>query len=170
MTSRRGQGIARRVDCRQFRRGYPMPSPLPCGLNIRRRRNSISQNIQTNAVPRPTTTIKNINVNAGAVSMINIPYRANGVSANPISAGRCVLTEPKPCPGPAWRPRQLRTKRSLCVTSPVLRDLAPKPRRASTSDPHRSQVNSKTTSERWRGNFAHFCATVRRISSRGKCS
>ena len=35
---------------------------------------SISQNIQTNAVPKPTTTIKNINVNWGAVSMFNIPH------------------------------------------------------------------------------------------------
>jgi hypothetical protein len=46
---------------------------LRCGPNIRRR-DSISQNIQTNAAPRPTTTIKNINVNAGAVSMFNIPH------------------------------------------------------------------------------------------------
>jgi len=54
-----------------------MPSPLRCGLDIRRSLDivcSISQNIQTNAVPRPTTTIKKINVNAGAVSMFNIPH------------------------------------------------------------------------------------------------
>jgi hypothetical protein len=57
--------------------GYPTPSPLRCGLDIRRSLDivrSISQNIQTNAVPRPITTIKNINVNAGAVSMFNIPH------------------------------------------------------------------------------------------------
>jgi hypothetical protein len=34
----------------------------------------ISQNIQTNAVPRPTTTPRKTNVRAGAVSMVNIPY------------------------------------------------------------------------------------------------
>jgi hypothetical protein len=34
---------------------------------------SISQNIQTKAAPRQITTIKNSSVNAGAVSMFNIP-------------------------------------------------------------------------------------------------
>lgn len=54
-----------------------MPSLLRCGLDIRRSLDiacSISQNIQTKAAPRATTTIKNINVNAGAVSMFNIPH------------------------------------------------------------------------------------------------
>jgi len=60
-----------------------MPSPV--GLNIRRRRDSISQNIQTSAVPRLTTTIKNIDVSAGAVNMFNIPH---AVQREHISAGR----------------------------------------------------------------------------------
>jgi hypothetical protein len=64
------------VTARDVEPGYPMPSPLRCGLDIRRSLDicSTSQNIQMNAVPRPTTTIKNINVNAGAVSMFNIPH------------------------------------------------------------------------------------------------
>jgi hypothetical protein len=62
-----------------------MPSPLRCGLNIRRRQDSISQNIQTNAVPRPTTTIRNINVNAGAVSMFNIPHAVRTACQRTIS-------------------------------------------------------------------------------------
>ena len=51
------------------RGSYPLRSPLRRGFDAGC---SISQNIQTNAVPRATTTIKNINVNAGAVSMFNI--------------------------------------------------------------------------------------------------
>jgi hypothetical protein len=62
-----------------------MPSLFRCGLDIRRSLDiacSISQNIQTKAAPRATTTIKNINVNAGAVSMFNIPRcDADDVSA-----------------------------------------------------------------------------------------
>jgi hypothetical protein len=60
----------------EVRPGYPRRSPLRCGLDIRRSLDivcSISQNIQTKAAPRAITTIKNINVNAGAVSMFNIP-------------------------------------------------------------------------------------------------
>ena len=53
------------------RGSYPLRSPLRRGFDAGC---SISQNIQTNAVPRATTTIKNINVNAGAVSMFNIPH------------------------------------------------------------------------------------------------
>ena len=43
---------------------------MRCGLDILC---SISQNIQTKAAPRQITTIRNSNVNAGAVSMFNIP-------------------------------------------------------------------------------------------------
>ena len=56
--------------------GYPKRSPLRCGLDIRRSLDiicSTSQNIQTKAAPRPTTTIRNINVNSGAVVMLDIP-------------------------------------------------------------------------------------------------
>jgi hypothetical protein len=49
-----------------FRYGLAMR----CGLDILC---SISQNIQTKAAPRQITTIRNSNVNAGAVSMFNIP-------------------------------------------------------------------------------------------------
>jgi hypothetical protein len=49
--------------------GYPR-SPLRRGFDVGC---SISQNIQTKAVPRPTTTPRNTNVRAGAVSMFNIP-------------------------------------------------------------------------------------------------
>jgi hypothetical protein len=69
--------------------GYPMRSPLRCGLDIRRSLDivcSISQNIQTNAIPRPTTTTKNINVNAGAVSMFNIPHAVQTSYQRTISA------------------------------------------------------------------------------------
>ena len=50
--------------------GYPPRSPLRRGFDVGC---SISQNIQTKAVPRPTTTPRNTNVRAGAVSMFNIP-------------------------------------------------------------------------------------------------
>jgi hypothetical protein len=36
-------------------------------------------------VPRPTTTIRNINVNAGAVSMFNIPQAVQTVYQRTIS-------------------------------------------------------------------------------------
>jgi hypothetical protein len=53
---------------------YPRRSPSRCGfaivLDIAR---SISQKTQTKAVPRPTTTPRNTNVKAGAVSMFSIP-------------------------------------------------------------------------------------------------
>ena len=65
-----------------------MRSPLRCSLDIRRSLDivcSISQNIQKNAVPRPTTTIKKINVNAGAVSMFNIPHAVQTVYQRMIS-------------------------------------------------------------------------------------
>jgi hypothetical protein len=71
-----GHPELRDTCCARPRVGYPRPSPLRCGLDIRRSLDiicSISQNIQTNAVPRPITTIKNINVNSGAVVMFNIP-------------------------------------------------------------------------------------------------
>ena len=50
---------------------YPPRPPLRRGFDVDC---SISQNIQTKAVPRPTTTPRNTNVRAGAVSMFNIPY------------------------------------------------------------------------------------------------
>jgi hypothetical protein len=53
--------------------GYPRRPPLRCGRRSLDIVCSISQNIQTKAAPRAITTIKNINVNAGAVSMFNIP-------------------------------------------------------------------------------------------------
>jgi hypothetical protein len=49
---------------------YPRRSPLRRGFDAGC---SISQNIQTKAVPRQTTTARNSNVSAGAVSMFNIP-------------------------------------------------------------------------------------------------
>jgi hypothetical protein len=54
--------------------GYPRRPPLRSGLDIRRSLDivcSISQNIQTNAVPKAITIIKNINVSSGAVVMFN---------------------------------------------------------------------------------------------------
>jgi hypothetical protein len=48
---------------------YPKRSLLRCGLDTVR---SISQNIQTTAVPRLITTPRNTNVKAGAVSMFSI--------------------------------------------------------------------------------------------------
>lgn len=60
---------------------YLRRSTLRCDLDIRRRLDiicSISQNIQTRAAPRPTTTIKNINVNSGAVVMLVIPLIRHG--------------------------------------------------------------------------------------------
>jgi hypothetical protein len=57
-----------------FGKAYPKPSLLRCGLAIDFDvACSISQNIQTTAVPRPTTTPRNTNVKAGAVSMFSIP-------------------------------------------------------------------------------------------------
>jgi hypothetical protein len=53
-----------------FETAYPKRSLLRCGLDTAC---SISQNIQTTAVPRPTTTPRNTNVKAGAVSMFSIP-------------------------------------------------------------------------------------------------
>jgi hypothetical protein len=53
-----------------FQTVYPARSLLRCGLDTVC---SISQNIQTTAVPRPTTTPRNTNVKAGAVSMFSIP-------------------------------------------------------------------------------------------------
>ena len=50
--------------------GYPPRLPLRRGFDVDC---SISQNIQTKAVPRPTTTPRNTNVRVGAVSMFNIP-------------------------------------------------------------------------------------------------
>ena len=76
-----------------------MPSPLRCGLDIRRSLDivrSISQNIQTNAIPRPTTTIKKINVNAGAVSMFNIPHAVQTVYQRMISMGLGVINTGAP--------------------------------------------------------------------------
>ena len=49
---------------------YPPRPPLRRGFDIAC---SISQNIQTKAVPRPATTTRNTNVRAGAVSMFDIP-------------------------------------------------------------------------------------------------
>ena len=49
---------------------YPPRPPLRRGFDIAC---SISQNIQTKAVPRRATTTRNTNVRAGAVSMFNIP-------------------------------------------------------------------------------------------------
>jgi hypothetical protein len=49
---------------------YPPRPPSRRGFDIAC---SISQNIQTKAVPRPATTPRNTNVRAGAVSMFNIP-------------------------------------------------------------------------------------------------
>jgi hypothetical protein len=49
---------------------YPPRSPLRRGFAVGC---SISQNNQTKAVPKPTTTPRNTNVRAGAVSMFNIP-------------------------------------------------------------------------------------------------
>jgi hypothetical protein len=69
-------GYCAERDCARCQAAYPNRSPLRCGLGIRRGLDficSISQNIQTKAAPRAVTTIKNINVNAGAVSMFNIP-------------------------------------------------------------------------------------------------
>ena len=63
---------------------------MRCGLDIRRSRDivcSISQNIQTNAVPKPTTTIKNINVNWGAVVMFNIPDPTRATHGDEIDNG-----------------------------------------------------------------------------------
>ena len=55
---------------------YRIRSLLRYGLAMRCRLDilcSISQNIQTKAAPRQITIIRNSNVNAGAVSMFNIP-------------------------------------------------------------------------------------------------
>jgi hypothetical protein len=49
---------------------YPRRLPLRRGFAVGC---SISQNNQTKAVPKPTTTPRNTNVRAGAVSMFNIP-------------------------------------------------------------------------------------------------
>ena len=65
------QALREDVTARDVDPAIRRRSPLRRSLDIVC---SISQNIQTNAVPRPTTTIKNINVNAGAVSMFNIPH------------------------------------------------------------------------------------------------
>jgi hypothetical protein len=97
--SRPPSGVAQDETARDVEPAdYPIPSPLRCGLNIRRR-DSISQNIQTNAAPRPTTTIKNINVNAGAVNMFNIPHAVRTACQRMISvtgrssAGTSIATE-----------------------------------------------------------------------------
>jgi hypothetical protein len=62
--------VVRSVTARGAGIGYPRRSPLRRGFDVGC---SISQNIQTKAVPRPTTTPRNTNVRAGAVSMFNIP-------------------------------------------------------------------------------------------------
>jgi hypothetical protein len=64
------RNLARLVTARDAAKSYPRRS-LRRGFDAGC---SISQNIQTKAVPRPTTTPRNTNVRAGAVSMFNIPY------------------------------------------------------------------------------------------------
>src|SRR5882672_12623078 len=56
------------LPARKCRSAYPNRSLLRRCLDIC----SISQSIHTNAMPKPTTTPKNSNVRAGAVSMVNI--------------------------------------------------------------------------------------------------
>jgi hypothetical protein len=95
---------------------------------------SISQNIQTNAVPRPITTIKNINVNAGAVSMFDIPdamrtaYWQRNQAAVPVGKHRGGISS-------------RRDHASKCTT-PFMR-----------RDPRGSGVKSRTTSRKWLGLF-----------------
>src|SRR5215212_5111863 len=64
-----GANLAHLVTVRDAAQSYPR-RPLRRGFDVGC---SISQNIQTKAVPRPTTTPRNTNVRAGAVSMFNIP-------------------------------------------------------------------------------------------------
>ena len=48
---------------------------------------SISQNNQTKAVPKPTTTPRKRNVRAGAVSMFNVFSACGGVPADVVDNG-----------------------------------------------------------------------------------
>jgi hypothetical protein len=62
------------LAARLFDLAYPKRSLLRFGLAIGLEAACpISQNIQTTAVPRLTTTPRNTNVKAGAVSMFSIP-------------------------------------------------------------------------------------------------
>jgi hypothetical protein len=55
---------------RDVLRSYPRRLRLRRGFDVAR---SISQNIQTRAVPRLATTPRNTSVSSGAVNMFNIP-------------------------------------------------------------------------------------------------
>ena len=60
----------------------PVRSPLRYDLDIFC---SISQNIQTKAAPKQVTITRNSNVNAGAVSMFNIPHPMRSARQRTIS-------------------------------------------------------------------------------------
>jgi hypothetical protein len=64
-------------------KSYPR-SPLRRGLDAGC---SISQNSQTKAVPKPTTTPRKRNDRAGAVSMFNIFSGAIGIPADVVNSG-----------------------------------------------------------------------------------
>jgi hypothetical protein len=70
MAGEAGHRDLRDTCCARPLVGYPPRSPLRRGFDVGC---SISQNIQTKAVPKLTTTPRNTNVRAGAVSMFNIP-------------------------------------------------------------------------------------------------
>src|SRR5256885_5260252 len=77
---------------------------------------SISQNNQTKAVPRPTTTPRNNNVKAGAVSMFNIPDAMQAAYQRNKTAAPVMIT---PGPHDSSRIRHKGTGRKLKARNPL---------------------------------------------------